>query len=57
MTTSLRSSSPQNDEVHTVLQLLGAGIPLTLLLDLAMPVHSAEVYHAEPGVADWLMTA
>lgn len=48
------SSSPQLDEINTVLALLEAGIPLTLLLDLAMPIHSADVYSTEPGSADWL---
>jgi len=47
-------SGQQLDEVNTVLMLLGAGIPLTLLLDLATPIHSADVYHEERGVADWL---
>jgi hypothetical protein len=54
MTTTTRSSSPQIDEIETALQLLQAGIPLTLLLDLATPIHSSEVFLAEPGVADWL---
>jgi hypothetical protein len=54
MTTMNGSSSPQVEEIDTVLMLLGAGIPLTLLLDLAMPIHSDEVYLTEPGVADWL---
>ncbi|HTW20208.1 MAG TPA: hypothetical protein VME70_08370 [Mycobacteriales bacterium] len=45
---------PQMDEIDTVLELLEAGIPLTLLLDLAMPIQSAEVYRTEPGSADWL---
>jgi hypothetical protein len=45
---------PQMDEIDTVLALLEAGIPLTLLLDLAMPIQSAEVYQTEPGSADWL---
>jgi hypothetical protein len=39
------------------LALLEAGIPLTLLLDLAVPVDSSEVYNAEPGMADWLPAA
>jgi hypothetical protein len=45
---------PQMDEIDTVLALLEAGIPLTLLLDLAMPIQSADVYQTEPGSADWL---
>jgi hypothetical protein len=41
-------------EVDTVIELLEAGIPLTLLLDLAMPLDSAAVYETESGSADWL---
>jgi hypothetical protein len=48
------SSNQQLDEIDTALNLLQAGIPLTLLLDLAMPIHSADVYSTEPGSADWL---
>jgi hypothetical protein len=48
------STSPHLDEIDTVLALLEAGIPLTLLLDLAMPIRSADVYHDEAGSADWL---
>jgi hypothetical protein len=43
------------DETDRVLMLLEAGIPLTLLLDLATPIHSDDVYRAEPGEADWLV--
>jgi hypothetical protein len=49
--------SPELDEIDTVLSLLEAHIPLSLLLDLATPVHSNEVYLTEPGVADWLSAA
>ena len=42
------------DETDTALALLEAGIPLTLLLDLATPVHSADVYRTERGCADWV---
>jgi hypothetical protein len=37
--------------------LLEAGVPLTLLIDLAEPggPHSQDVYVAERGSADWLM--
>jgi hypothetical protein len=48
------STSTALDEIDTALNLLQAGIPLTLLLDLAMPIHSADVYLTEPGSADWL---
>jgi hypothetical protein len=41
-------------EIDTVLELLEAGIPLSLLLDLAMPLDSAAVYETESGSADWL---
>jgi hypothetical protein len=42
------------EESDTALELLEAGIPLTLLLDLAMPIHSTDTYKTEPGAADWL---
>jgi hypothetical protein len=53
--TTPRSSAPQDDEVDTILALLGAHVPLTLLLDLATPVHSVEMYQAETGDAGWLV--
>jgi hypothetical protein len=45
------------DDTDTALSLLEAGIPLTLLLDLATPVRSIDVYRTEPGAADWLLAA
>jgi hypothetical protein len=50
---SARSS--QRDETDTALMLLQAGIPLTLLLDLATPIHSADVYRSELGAGEWLV--
>jgi len=43
-----------DDELTTGLQLLEAGIPLTLLLDLASGPQSHDLYDSEPGEADWL---
>jgi hypothetical protein len=54
MTDNVRISDTQHDEVDLALQLLASGVPLTLLLDLATPVHSAELYSMEAGAADWL---
>ncbi len=48
------SPTYREDESDTALELLEAGIPLTLLLDLAMPLHSTDTYRTEPGAADWL---
>jgi hypothetical protein len=53
MTDHIRSTE-SHDEVNTALELLSAGVPLTLLLDLASPVHSSEIYALEAGEADWL---
>ncbi|HWC34963.1 MAG TPA: hypothetical protein VG650_09050 [Mycobacteriales bacterium] len=39
------------------LRLLESGVPLSLLLDLAGPPHSAEIYQAESGPAEWLVGA
>ena len=36
------------------MRLLSAGVPLTLLLDLGMPVDSAAIAAAEGGSAAWL---
>jgi hypothetical protein len=54
MTHSIELPRERMDEVDTALALLEAGIPLTLLLDLATPVHSADVYRTERGSADWI---
>jgi hypothetical protein len=55
MAATTEPSDQRADEVETVLMLLEAGIPLTLLLDLATPIHSFDVYATEAGVADWLV--
>ena len=39
------------------LALLDAGIPLSLLLDLALPLDSRAVLREEPGDAAWLPAA
>jgi hypothetical protein len=44
----------QLDQTNVAMDLLAAGVPLTLLLDLASALDSHEVYDREPGVADWL---
>ena len=54
MTDNVRFTITQHDGVDDAMDLLAAGIPLTLLLDLATPVHSAEIYALEAGAADWL---
>lgn len=59
MTETFRSTLPQRDDFASVesdraFDLLKCGVPLTLLLDLATPIHSAEVYEHEAGQADWL---
>jgi hypothetical protein len=36
------------------LSLMHAGVPLSLLLDLAMPVHSADLYAEEPADTTWV---
>lgn len=54
---ALPAQSGPVDEICTVLMLLEAGIPLTLLLDLATPVRSEDTYRTEPGAADWLLAA
>ena len=41
-------------ETHDAMRLLAAGIPLSLLLDLATAVDSRQLYAEERGAADWL---
>ena len=45
-----------SDELATALDLLSSGIPLTLLLDLAGPLHSRDLYRQEAGDAGWLVS-
>jgi hypothetical protein len=51
----LKEAGQHAEETETALTLLEAGIPLTLLLDLATPIRSTDVYRTEPGAADWLV--
>lgn len=44
-------------ELGLALRLLADGVPLTLLLDLAGPLRSRDLYREEAGNADWLVTA
>jgi hypothetical protein len=54
MTEPTGGTSTDADPTHDALDLLAAGVPLTLVLDLASDVTSEEIYEAEPGSADWL---
>jgi hypothetical protein len=47
-------SSHDADSTHDALDLLGSGVPISLVLDLASDRPSEEIYEAEPGSADWL---
>jgi hypothetical protein len=63
MTEPYQSSHPtagdiaQLDQTNVAMDLLAAGVPLSLLLDLASSLDSREVYDREPGVADWLVAS
>jgi hypothetical protein len=48
-------NSAEHAPTHTALTLLAAHIPLSLLIDLASPIDSREIYILEPGTADWLV--
>lgn len=37
------------------MRLLAEGVPLSLLIDLATPVHSRDVYRSEPADTTWLI--
>lgn len=52
-----RSADSGQRELDVALRLLSTGVPLSLLLDLATPPHSSEIYHDEVGDADWLVEA
>lgn len=39
---------------ETAFALMRAGVPLSLLLDLAMPVHSAELLREERADTTWV---
>lgn len=52
-----RSIEDGQRELVIALRLLESGVPLSLLLDLAGPPHSAEIYQAESGPAEWLVGA
>jgi hypothetical protein len=41
-------------ELDIAFRLLSGGIPLSLLIDLASPPHSDEIYRAEADEARWL---
>jgi len=42
-------------EDEKMMKLLGEGVPVTLLLDIAQPPDADEVYVVEGGEADWLV--
>jgi hypothetical protein len=44
----------QTTRADAALSLLAAGVPLTLLLDLAGAVPSRELYREETADADWV---
>lgn len=55
MIENLRPAPTQRDDISMAFDLLRGGVPLTLLLDLATPIHSSEIYEREAGQADWLV--
>ena len=52
-----RSASSGQREFDLALRLLSEGVPLSLLIDLATPPHSDEIYRAELGESEWLVGA
>lgn len=44
-------------ELDVAMRLLSDGVPLTLLIDLATPPHSDELYRSEAGDTAWLVGA
>lgn len=45
---------PDADPLADAFDLLTAGVPLSLLLDLALPVRSEELLREEPADLRWL---
>lgn len=41
-------------EEHPVFDLVRTGVPLTLLMDLALPISSSDVLQAEPADVSWV---
>jgi hypothetical protein len=54
MTEPTAEPNIDSESTHDALELLGSGVPLSLVLDLASDRPSEEIYSAEPGSADWL---
>jgi hypothetical protein len=54
MTEPVAASGDNSESTHDALELLGSGVPLSLVLDLASDRPSEEIYETEPGSADWL---
>lgn len=54
MTEPAAEPNDSSESTHDALELLGSGVPLSLVLDLASDRPSEEIYQSEPGVADWL---
>jgi hypothetical protein len=52
-----RSAEDGQHEFDIALRLLSGGVPLSLLLDLAAPPHSTDIYNEEAGDTDWLIGA
>jgi hypothetical protein len=52
-----RSAESGQREFDLALRLLAEGVPLSLLIDLATPPHSREIYRAELDEAEWLVGA
>lgn len=52
-----RSADSGQRELDLALRLLYDGVPLSLLIDLATPPHSDEIYRSESADATWLVGA
>jgi hypothetical protein len=54
MTEPVAGKTTDSQPTDDALSLLDSGVPLSLVLDLAMDPTSQDIYDAEPGSADWL---
>ena len=54
MTENPADTVPTHEPTDTALTLLATGVPLTLILDLALAVDSRAIYRDEPADVQWV---
>lgn len=54
-THAFHAHTNDDDPTDVAFELMAAGVPLSLLLDLATPLHSRDTLVHEPGDSRWLV--